>query len=312
MLQKPNLKLIISLFSIAFFWGTTYLGMRIGVETIPPILVTSLRNILAGSILLSYLLLNGKFEWMTWPRLRRNLIIAFMMIVLANGLTTFAEKYISSGLAALISTLSPLCVLLINLGLGHEKFSLKIILGVSLAICGIFLIYQNNLADLFNPEYRLGIMSILFAVLMWSSGTVFTKYNSAHPGNMFMNLCVQMLFAGIFMLLLQFIIQPDIKLDTWSLRSSFAVIYLAIFGSVIGYVAYNYALSQLPSTKVSIITYANVVVALLLGWLILDEKLTLKIILAAVLIISGVVVANYRKRTSASVRAQVPVPEIIE
>lgn len=312
MLQKPNLKLIISLFSIAFFWGTTYLGMRIGVETIPPILVTSLRNILAGSILLSYLLLSDKFEWMTWPRLRRNLIIAFMMIVLANGLTTFAEKYISSGLAALISTLSPLCVLLINLGLGHEKFSLKIILGVSLAICGIFLIYQNNLADLFNPEYRLGIMSILFAVLMWSSGTVFTKYNSAHPGNMFMNLCVQMLFAGIFMLLLQFIIQPDIKLDTWSLRSSFAVIYLAIFGSVIGYVAYNYALSQLPSTKVSIITYANVVVALLLGWLILDEKLTLKIILAAVLIISGVVVANYRKRTSASVRAQVPVPEIIE
>ena len=312
MLQKPNLKLIISLFSIAFFWGTTYLGMRIGVETIPPILVTSLRNILAGSILLSYLLLNGKFEWMTWPRLRRNLIIAFMMIVLANGLTTFAEKYISSGLAALISTLSPLCVLLINLGLGHEKFSLKIILGVSLAICGIFLIYQNNLADLFNPEYRLGIMSILFAVLMWSSGTVFTKYNSAHPGNMFMNLCVQMLFAGIFMLLLQFIIQPDIKLDTWSLRSSFAVIYLAIFGSVIGYVAYNYALSQLPSTKVSIITYANVVVALLLGWLILDEKLTLKIILAAVLIISGVVVANFRKRSSASARTQVPVPEIIE
>ena len=312
MLQKPNLKLIISLFSIAFFWGTTYLGMRIGVETIPPILVTSLRNILAGSILLSYLLFSGKFEWMTWPRLRRNLIIAFMMIVLANGLTTFAEKYISSGLAALISTLSPLCVLLINLGLGHEKFSLKIILGVSLAICGIFLIYQNNLADLFNPEYRLGIMSILFAVLMWSSGTVFTKYNSAHPGNMFMNLCVQMLFAGIFLLLLQFIIQPDIKLDTWSLRSSFAVIYLAIFGSVIGYVAYNYALSQLPSTKVSIITYANVVVALLLGWLILDEKLTLKIIMAAVLIISGVVVANYRKRTSASARTQVPVPEIIE
>ena len=312
MLQKPNLKLIISLFSIAFFWGTTYLGMRIGVETIPPILVTSLRNILAGSILLSYLLLSGKFERMAWPRLRRNLIIAFMMIVLANGLTTFAEKYISSGLAALISTLSPLCVLLINLGLGHEKFSLKIILGVSLAICGIFLIYQNNLADLFNPEYRIGIMAILFAVLMWSSGTVFTKHNSTHPGNMFMNLCAQMLFAGIFMLILQFIIQPDIKLDTWSLRSSFAVIYLAIFGSVIGYVAYNYALSQLPSTKVSIITYANVVVALLLGWLILDEKLTLKIIMAAVLIISGVVVANYRKRTSAAVRAQVPVPDIIE
>ncbi|WP_051189593.1 DMT family transporter [Daejeonella oryzae] len=312
MLKNPNLKLIIAVISIAFFWGTTFLGIRIGVETIPPILVTGLRNILAGSILLGFLLISRKFEWMTWPRLRRNLIISFMMIVLANGLTTYAEVYISSGLASLISTLSPLCVLLLNLAFGHEKLSWKIILGVFLGICGMYLIYQNNIADLFNPEYRLGIMAILFAVLMWASGTIFTKKSAMQPGNMFMNLCVQMLFAGVFMLLLQLVIQPDIHSESWSLRSILAVIYLAIFGSLVGYVAYTYALSKLPSTKVSIITYINVVVALSLGWLILDEKLSVKIIMAAVLIIGGVVIANLRKRMPVAIPTQPPLPPIIE
>ena len=312
MFQKPNVKLLISLICIAFFWGTTFLGIRIGIETIPPILVTSLRNILAGTILLSYLLISRKFEWMTWPRLRRNMIIAFLMIILANGLTTYAELYISSGLAALISTLSPLCVLLLNLALGYEKISSKIIFGFILGICGMYLIYQNNINDFFNPQYRIGIMAILFAVLMWATGTIFTKHSSMQPGNMFMNLCTQMLFAGIFMLILQFIVQPDIKLVTWSLRSGLAVIYLAIFGSVVGYVAYTYALSKLPSTKVSIITYVNVVVALALGWLILNEELSLKIIVAALLIISGVLVANFRKRPLTGVREQIPVPEIVE
>ena len=312
MFQKPNVKLLISLICIAFFWGTTFLGIRIGIETIPPILVTSLRNILAGTILLSYLLISRKFEWMTWPRLRRNMIIAFLMIILANGLTTYAELYISSGLAALISTLSPLCVLLLNLALGYEKISSKIIFGFILGICGMYLIYQNNINDFFNPQYRIGIMAILFAVLMWATGTIFTKHSSMQPGNMFMNLCTQMLFAGIFMLILQFIVQPDIKLVTWSLRSGLAVIYLAIFGSVVGYVAYTYALTKLPSTKVSIITYVNVVVALALGWLILNEELSLKIIVAALLIISGVLVANFRKRPLTGVRDQIPVPEIVE
>jgi drug/metabolite transporter (DMT)-like permease len=306
-----NLKLFLALFSVALFWGTTFLAIRIGVESIPPLLVTGLRNVIAGAIFLLYLVYTRKLEKMDWPRLKRNLIIAFMLIVLANGLTTFAEKYISSGLAALISTLSPLSVLLINLALGNEKPSFKIITGILLGICGMFLIYQNNISDLFNPEYRLGIAAILFAVLMWATGTVYTKRSSAHPGNIIVNLCVQMLFAGIFMVLLQLFLDPIAAWQNWSQRSFWAVIYLAIFGSVIGYASYNYALSKLPSTRVSVITYINVVVALFLGWLILDEKINLRIILAATLIIGGVVVANYRKRTVVLSEKE-PVPEVIE
>lgn len=306
-----NLKLFFALFSVALFWGTTFLAIRIGVETIPPLLVTGLRNLIAGLIFLAYLAYSGKLERMDWPRLRRNIIIAFMLIVLANGLTTFAEKYISSGLAALISTLSPLTVLIINLSLGNEKPSLKIIAGILLGISGMYLIYQNNLADLFNPEYRLGIGAILVAVMMWASGTVYTKRSAVHPGNIIMNLCVQMLFAGLLLLVMQLFISPVDAWQNWSQRSLLAVIYLALFGSVVGYASYNYALSKLPSTRVSVITYINVVVALFLGWLILDEQVTLKVIMAAGLIISGVVVANLRKRTIVKNDGE-PVPSVIE
>ena len=308
---KFNLRLFFALFSVALFWGTTFLAIRIGVETIPPLLVTGLRNVIAGMLFLVYLAWSKKLEKMDWPRLRRNMVIAFMLIVLGNGLTTFAEKYISSGLAALISTLSPLSVLVINLSLGNEKPSFKIITGITLGISGMYLIYQNNIADLFNPAYRLGISAMLIAVLMWASGTIYTKRSAAHPGNIMVNLCVQMLFAGFLLVIIQLFINPVGAWQNWSERSLLAVIYLALFGSVVGYASYNYALSKLPSTRVSVITYINVVVALFLGWLILDEKVTLRVIMAAGLIISGVIVANLRKRTSLS-NDKEAVPAVIE
>jgi len=295
---KFNLKLFIAVFSVAIFWGTTFLAIRIGVETIPPLLVTGLRNVIAGLIFLAYLAGSKKLEKMNWPRLQRNMIIAFMSIVLANGLTTFAEKYISSGLAALISTLSPLSVLVINLSLGNEKPSFKIITGILLGISGMYLIYQNNIADLFNPEYRLGIDAMLIAVMMWALGTVYTKRSAAHPGNIIVNLCVQMLFAGFLLVIMQLFVNPGGALQNWSERSLLAVLYLAVFGSVVGYTSYNYALSKLPSTRVSVIAYINVVVALFLGWLILDENITLRVIIAVGLIISGVIVANLQRKTA--------------
>ena len=288
-------KLYISLFCVAFFWGTTFLGIRIAIETIPPFFVAGIRNLLSGTLILLYLFYNEKIEMMTKNQLFRALILAVMMIVLANGLTTFAEKYISSGLASLISTLSPFFVLLLNISLGNEKISLKTTLGIVLGMCGIFLIYQNSVADLLNPEYRLGIFSILTAVLMWAIGTIITKKGLRNPANMLLSVSIQMIIAGFILLLIQYLIAPKINFESFSIRSSFAVLYLAIFGSVVGYVAYSYLISQLPSTKVSVLSYVNVVVALFLGWLILDEMVTDKMIYATFIIIFGVVIVNYKK-----------------
>ena len=288
-------KLYFSIFCVAFFWGTTFLGIRIAVETIPPFFVAGIRNLLSGSLILVYLIYIGKIEMMSKTQLFRAFVLSIMMIVLANGLTTFAEKFISSGLASLISTLSPLCVLLLNLGLGNEKLSKKTIIGIFLGLCGIFLIYQNSISDLLNPEYRLGIFAILTAVFMWSVGTVITKKGLRNPAPMLLNVAVQMIFAGCILLIIQWFVNPNFAVATFSTRSAFAVLYLAVFGSVIGYVAYSYLITQWPSTKVSVLAYVNVVVALFLGWLILDEMITTKMIFATLLIICGVFIVNYKR-----------------
>lgn len=288
-------KLYLALFCVAFFWGTTFLGIRIGIETIPPFLLAGIRNLISGFIIFLYLLFQRKLESVNPRQFLRVFILAVMMIVLANGLTTYSEKYITSGLASLISTLSPFFVLILNLILGNEKLSVKTTIGIFLGMFGIFLIYQNSLSDLLNPEYRQGVFAILTAVLMWSIGTIITKKGSNNSLTMLMNVSLQMIVAGIILTLFQFYLTPTISTENWSLRSVVAMIYLAIFGSVVGYVAYSYLITQMSSTKVSVLSYVNVVVALFLGWLILDEIITSRIIIAASLIIGGVFIVNYKK-----------------
>lgn len=288
-------KLYLALLCVGFFWGTTFLAIRVGVETIPPFLLAGIRNLISGTIIFGYLLYQRKLEHVNSRQFLRAFVLAILMIVMANGLTTYAEKYITSGLASLISTLSPFCVLVLNLLLRYEKLSTKTILGIFLGMSGIFLIYQSSLADLLIPEYRQGIFAILLAILAWAIGTIIMKRGSENSLTMLMNVCVQMLIAGVVLTFVQFYLTPNISTSTWSNESILAMIYLALFGSVVGYVAFSYLLTQLPSTKVVVLSYVNVVVALFLGWLILDEVITSTIILAATLIISGVVIVNYRK-----------------
>jgi len=289
-------KLYLALFCVAFFWGTTFLGIRIGVETIPPFILAGIRNLISGTIIFFYLLFQKKLEKVSPRQLLRSFILAILMIVLANGLTTYAEKYITSGLASLISTLTPFCVLILNLTMGYEKLSVKTILGILLGMLGIFLIYQTSLTDLLIPEYRHGIYALLLAIFAWSVGTLLMKRGSENSLTMLMNICVQMLIAGVVLTSIQFYLTPDVSVSSWSTQSIFALIYLALFGSVVGYVAFSYLLTQLPSTKVVVLSYINLVVALFLGWLILDEVITSRIITATILIISGVVVVNYKKQ----------------
>jgi drug/metabolite transporter (DMT)-like permease len=289
-------KLYLSVFCVGFFWGTTFLGIRIGVETIPPFLVSGMRNLVAGSLILVYLFAAKKIERIQLHHFVRAFVLALLMIVIGNGLTTYSEKYISSGLTSLISTLSPLVVLLFNLVLGYEKLSLKTVAGIFLGLFGMYLLYENNMSDFIKPEYRQGVGALLLAIIAWSAGTLVTKRAKTNPLGMLMNVSLQMLIAGTILVGLHLGTQGSIEPSTWSSRSIAAVIYLALFGSLIGYVAYSYLMTQWSSTRVTVLAYVNVVIALFFGWLILDETITPRIILATTVIVSGVVLVNYKKR----------------
>ena len=290
-------KLYLSIFCVGFFWGTTFLGIRIGVETIPPFLVSGMRNLVAGSLILVYLFATKKTERIQLHHFVRALVLALLMIVIGNGLTTYSEKYISSGLTSLISTLSPLVVLLFNLVLGYEKLSLKTVAGIFLGLFGMYLLYENNMSDFMKPEYREGVGALLLAIIAWSAGTLVTKRAKVNPLGMLMNVSMQMLLAGVILCGLHLGTQGPIDSSQWSNRSMLAIVYLALFGSVVGYVAYSYLMTQWSSTRVTVLAYVNVVIALFLGWLILDETITPRIILATAVIVSGVVLVNYKKRT---------------
>ncbi len=304
-MQLRNLILPFALFSIAFFWGTTYLAIRIAVETIPPSFVVGLRHFTAGLLISIALLIKKQLFWPGWQRIKRNCILSFLMLMMANGLTTYAEQVIPSGLAALLTTLSPILVLIFSLSSGKEKLSLKVASGIFLGFAGMILIFYDSLTQLFNPAYRFGILAILAGIFCWSIGTVYSKSTNKNTReNIFLDLAIQMLFGGAILLLVFLFTSGGEDYSTWHIKGIVAIFYLVIFGSIIGYISYNYALTKMPSTAVSVFTYCNVVVALFLGWLILDEQVSIRIIFATILILSGVILANFKKKKTIA-----PVPE---
>lgn len=287
-------RLIFAILTVAIVWGTTFLGIRIAVETIPGWFVAGIRQFLAGIIMLIILLSKNQLKWIGWENFKYQAIFALLMLVMANGLTTVAEEHLSSSLASLISSCTPILVFLGSVALGMQKFSIKALVGILLCFCGILFIFWNGLKDLSNPNYVTGIVLMLFAIIGWASGIIFTKKMNIKSGNISLNLFYQFMIAGIVQILFAFIFTKNFNFESWSLKSISAMVYLAIFGSVITFFCFHYALTKISPVQVSILSYINTIIAILLGWLVLDEPITIQFILAAVLIIFGVFIINYK------------------
>lgn len=292
MLISSNRKLIIALLTVAVVWGTTFLGIRLAVETIPPWFVAGIRQCIAALLILPYLLYRNHLKWLPKKELLIQFTLSALMLVGANGLTTVAEKNLSSSLASLISSSSPLVVFVLSLLFGMQKFNVKSLFGVVLGFCGILLIFWDGLSDLANAGYRNGIIAMLFGVLGWAFGTIFSKNTHSKSQNLFLNLFYQFAFAGVVQMILGFIFSRDTNPSFWTLESWLAVVYLGVFGSVITYFAYNYALKHVAPTQISILSYVNTIIAITLGWLVLDENISWKFVVAAAMIITGVFITN--------------------
>ncbi len=287
-------RLIFAILTVAIVWGTTFLGIRIAVESIPGWFVAGIRQFLAGIIMLIILLSKNQLKWIGWENFKYQAIFALLMLVMANGLTTVAEEHLSSSLTSLISSCTPILVFLGSVALGMQKFSIKALVGILLCFCGILFIFWNGLKDLSNPNYVTGIVLMLFAIIGWASGIIFTKKMNIKSGNISLNLFYQFMIAGIVQILFAFIFTENYSFEKWSLKSISAMVYLAIFGSVITFFCFHYALTKISPVQVSILSYINTIIAILLGWLVLDEPITIQFILAAVLIIFGVFIINYK------------------
>lgn len=282
-------KAYLALFTICIVWGTTYLAMLIGVSSFPAFLFSGIRHFTAGLII-----------WISLPFLKRKVnlsrkdiinqvIPGVLMLALGNGTIGWAEKYIPSGLAALIVSIMPVYVVLINFITGKGKGTLngKIILGLLLGCAGIVLIFRDNLSDLTDTKYLMGVLVTFAASLSWAAGTIFMKRNSANTDS-YVNTAVQLTSGGIALLISAPFLDDLSQLQHIKPDSLWALGYLIIFGSLLSFLCYTYAVKKLPVGLVSIYAYVNPLIAVSLGFALNNEKVTPITIVAFITTITGV------------------------
>jgi drug/metabolite transporter (DMT)-like permease len=296
--KKTELIAYLALGAVCVIWGTTYLALRVGVTQFPPFLFSALRFLAAGPILMGFMLTFGKASLPSRTAIFHQAIAGILMITMGVGVVGWAEMYVSSGLAAIICSVMPVYVVLINIVASpEERPTFPIVLGLAVGTAGIILIFGEHLADFSNVQYRWGITLTFLASLNWAFGSVWIKKKN-HDSNPFVNAGLQMLFGGIFLIPLSLLFD-DYSAIHWSGEMFGALTYLIMVGSVAAYACYSYAIKNLPVTLVSLYAYVNPIVAVVLGWLLLSEKLNLRIILAIGVTIAGIYIVNrgYQLRT---------------
>lgn len=301
-----NRKLLIAYLALAavcLIWGTTYLALRIAVLHFPPFLFTAIRQTTAGLLLLTFMFTAGKAAFPSKDHLIRQAIAGFFMMSMGNGLVAWAEMHIPSGVAAIICSLMPVVVILINVLVNKdEKPNVPILLGLAIGMSGIVMIFSQHLAEFSKREYIFGIVMTFGAVLAWASGSIWIKSKNLQS-NPFVNAGLQMFFGGLWLFPISFAFD-DLSNVTWSAEAAWSMLYLIVFGSIIAYASYSYALRKLPMTIVSLYAYVNPVVAVILGWLVLDEKLNAQIVVAIALTIAGIYIVNKGYQLRDAWRAQ--------
>lgn len=295
--MKAQSKAYFAYLFICIVWGTTYLGIRIGVLHYPAFLFAGARQLFAGVILASVALVrSSKVDW----RLKNILcqaFIGFLLITVGNGLVTWSEQYVSSGLAALICSTMPISSVIINIVSGRERLNGKVLMGMLLGFAGVALIFQDNLQSGQGHLFTIGIIALFIATFGWAFGSILNK-NNKNVVNPLFNSALQLFFGGIVMLCVSPMVDNYSHIVWWNTEGIMAFWYLVIFGSVMAYAAYMYALKELPVGFVTSYAYVNPLVAVILGYLILKEPLNEFTIVAFVLILSGIIIVNsvYKKK----------------
>lgn len=295
--QKLDFRLVLAMFIVGIVWGTTYLGIAIAVETIPPWYSTAMRNSLAALIVLGMLLYKNKLRWIGRKSFFEQSILSVFMLVFANGFTTIAEQTLPSGLTSIISSVNPVVVFILGLIFQLQKPSYTKIVGVVFGFSGVLFIFKEGLSDVLNPNYKVGVLFLCTAIFSWSIGTIYSKKLNLQSDDLLLNLFYQFSIAALIQWVLSLIVYPHSNIQQWSLKSITAIIYLAVFGSVITLFSFQYALKRVSPIQVSILSYVNTVIAVFLGWFIKDEVVKSDFIVAVLLIIFGVYMINYTKKS---------------
>lgn len=296
-MQRPSSKVLIIIAFIAIYliWGSTYLLNKISVTELPPLFLASVRFFVA-SILIFGIAKALKFNIkITKKQFLNSTLVGFLFLVYGNGVFVWALKYVDSGFGALLASTQPLFVLLLMRLMDKKTMRPKSLVGVALGILGMYLLVsQKELVT--NEETLLGIFMIFTCVLSWSYGSVFVAKADV-PKNYFVSTGYQMAIASIMLACTSLSLGESWSSPlTWSPRVQWAMLALITFGSIVAFTAFNFLLKQVSTEKVSTSAYVNPIVAMILGWYVLDETLSTQSIIAAVVLLTGVYFITTRKK----------------
>lgn len=287
----------IALCAVYLFWGGTYLGMKVAIETMPPFIMAGIRFLVAGGVLYAV----ARIQDRTPPSLtewRNAGIVGALLLLGGNGIVAWAEQRVPSSIASLLVATVPLWMIVFNWVGSRKKPNIGVILGVTLGFVGIILlVWQAGGGNNTNGFDFIGIAALILASVSWSAGSLFSR-TAKLPSSPLLSTALQMIVGGLLLIIFSFFLGDWSKLHVTqiSFRSYIALGYLIVFGSIFGYTAYIWLLKHAEPALVSTYAFVNPVVAVSLGWFLADEQLGSHSLAAAIVIIAAVVIITVSGR----------------
>jgi drug/metabolite transporter (DMT)-like permease len=304
----PSVWLVASAFlAVYLIWGSTYLGIRIAIETLPPFLMAGIRFLIAGGLLFTWTRLRGgvKPTRLHW---RSTAIIGALLLLGGNGGVTWAEQRVPSSIAALLVANVPLWIVVLNwIRPGGVRPALPIIIGVSVGLVGIALLVGVGSSSASAAIDPIGIIALLIATFCWATGSLYSQRASL-PSSPLLTTGMEMLCGGFALLIVATLSGEWSRLDLShvSAASLLAVTYLILFGAVIAFTAYVWLLRVTTPARAATYAYVNPVVAVFLGGALAGEPITPRTLLAASMtILTVVIITSYRESSSRTQPSQV-------
>jgi len=277
--------------AVCLIWGTTYLGIRISLETIPPLLMAAMRWIAAGGLLITLLALRGEPlpARREWPSLA---VLGILLLGFGNGAVVWAEQTVPSGLTAVLVATSPFWMVGFDaLMPDGDAITWRRLLGLLVGFAGIVLLVWPEIRfDGTGGGFLGGVLAAQIACVGWAVGSSYARKRGrghASEENVLATAAFEMLFGGIALLAVSLALHETARL-AFTPRTAGALVYLIFAGAIGGFSAYAYALKHLPVATVSLYAYVNPIIAVVLGTLVLGEEFNVRMIGAAVVVFVGI------------------------
>jgi drug/metabolite transporter (DMT)-like permease len=298
-----NITKVLAFLSIYLIWGSTYLLNKIAVGQLEPFMLAGVRFLSASFLMFLIVKVSNKSLKVSLVQLKNVAIAGFLFLAIGNGVVVWALSYVDSGLAALTIASQPLIVLLLLWILENKRIKLFSWVGVFVGLLGMYLlISQNQITS--SPESLKGILMIIGCVITWGYASIFVG-KAELPKNYLVNSAYQMFFGSLWLILMSIIKQEHwISPYEWDINVKWSMLGLVIFGSIVAFTSFNYLLRTVSPEKVATSTYINPIVAMILGYLVLNETISTQSVVAAVVLLTGVYFINMKRDPRVYLRAR--------